>query len=274
VKKINRRDFVRAAGAVTGCGISGAVLAQGPDGHTAITRPEDDKLFLEGFGGKLTCIRTPETVDGPYYYESSMQRRSIAEDHRGVRLRLGITVANAHFEGSTCTPLGGAIVDVWHADAGGQYSNVGADLQARETIGQTFLRGHQVTDEHGYVEFDPIVPGWELVGVPAPAHVILRTTHIHVKVFSDHKVATTQLYFPDDYLNELYSGVQPYAANRSLRVPGTDQRYDRIPNSQDMEFLTDKSRPMSLAREKDGLFAKATIGVVTLGTRRLNSLFR
>jgi protocatechuate 3,4-dioxygenase beta subunit len=131
-----------------------------------------------------------------------------------------------------------------------------------------------VTDDNGYVEFDTIVPGWEFVETPAPSGVVRRTTHIHVKVFSDFKVATTQLFFPDDYMNELYAGVQPYAANRSMEAPGSGRRYDRITNTEDREFLSSESRPMSLERNANGIVAKATIGLATLGTRRLQTLFR
>jgi protocatechuate 3,4-dioxygenase beta subunit len=131
-----------------------------------------------------------------------------------------------------------------------------------------------VTDDSGYVEFDTIVPGWEFIETRPPSNVVRRTTHIHVKVFSDFKVTTTQLYFPDDYMHELYAGVQPYATNRSMEAPGSGRRYDRITNAQDREFLSSQSRPMSLERTADGIVAKATIGLATLGSRRLQTLFR
>ena len=61
-------------------------------------------------------------------------------------LKLRITVASALRPGDACPPLSDAVVDIWHADADGLYSNVGADLQTENTVGQTFMRGHQVTD--------------------------------------------------------------------------------------------------------------------------------
>ncbi len=85
-----------------------------------------------------------------------------------MRLRLGVRVADALIPGSSCAPLPGAVVDVWQADADGMYSNVGGDLQNVDTVGQTFMRGHQLSNRDGYVEFDTVVPGWELVGVPIP----------------------------------------------------------------------------------------------------------
>ena len=81
------------------------------------------------------------------------------------------------------------MVDIWHADADG-FVNVGADLQEEDTVGRTFFRGHQVTDAMGMVEFESVVPGWEI------GRNVARTTHVHVKVFHENKIATTQLYFP------------------------------------------------------------------------------
>ena len=64
--------------------------------------------------------------------------------------------------------LENAIVDVWHADAGGDYSGVGS-LQ-----GETFLRGIQTTDANGDAAFTTIFPGWYRGRAP----------HIHFKVRS------------------------------------------------------------------------------------------
>lgn len=274
MRGINRRRFIRAAGAVAGAGVSGMAMAQGGDGRAAITRADLEALAQQRQGGTLTCVQTPESVDGPYYYPSSLARVALAEGREGVRLRLGITIANAVVGGDSCSPLPAAVVDVWHADAEGQYSNVAPGLQRTSTVGETFCRGHQVTDDSGYVEFDTIVPGWEFIETRPPSTVVRRTTHIHVKVFSDFKVTTTQLYFPDDYMNELYAGVQPYTANRSMEAPGSGRRYERITNAEDREFLSSQSRPMSLERTADGIVARATIGLATLGTRRLQTLFR
>ena len=250
----------------------------GLDGRSPITRREMDELKAKMGGGHLTCIRTPESNDGPYYYTSSPARRNITEGRKGMRLRLGVTVANADagagVAGSACTPLPGAVVDVWHCDADGMYSNVGGDLQNVNTVGQTFMRGHQATDKSGYIDFDTVVPGWELIGDPQPAHVVVRATHIHVKVFQENKVATTQLYLPDWFLDELYASVDPYRTHRKMTSPVMAQAYERTSNGDDKIFLEDQSKPMEIRREGDGIFAQATIGINTLGSRGVPSLFR
>jgi len=58
-------------------------------------------------------------------------------------------------------------------------------LQATDTVGQTFMRGHEVTGTTGQVEFDSVVPGWEI------GRNVARATHVHVKVFHENKVLAT-----------------------------------------------------------------------------------
>ena len=272
-----RRDVLTAGAALLGsqvAGVGNAAETAYRDGRTAIQRPEQLAMGAQRAGGKYTCVRTPESNEGPYYYESSLRRSNITEGRKGVPLRLRVLVANAILPGDTCSALPGAVVDVWQADADGMYSNVGTDFQHLDTVGQTFLRGHQVTDADGYVEFETIVPGWELMAVRPQERAVLRTTHIHVRVFHERLVATTQLYFPDEYLDELYANVDPYRTHRRQTAPGAPGEYERLRNTQDSAFLADQSKPMQIERLADGIAAQATIGLVTLGSRGIKPLFR
>jgi protocatechuate 3,4-dioxygenase beta subunit len=98
--------------------------------------------------------------------------------------------------GSSCKPIPDAVVDIWHADAGGAYS--GFDGAANRT---RYLRGAQVTNKSGVAEFTTVYPGWYQG----------RTTHIHAKVHIDNATAlTTQLFF-DDELNAKVYATAPYA---------------------------------------------------------------
>jgi protocatechuate 3,4-dioxygenase beta subunit len=103
-----------------------------------------------------------------------------------------------------CLPLAGAIVDVWHCDALGVYSDV-AD-PGFDTSGQKFLRGFQQTDGDGVARFLTIYPGW----YPG------RTVHIHFKIrspASDGSVYdfTSQLFFDDSLSDSVFTS-SPYAA--------------------------------------------------------------
>jgi protocatechuate 3,4-dioxygenase beta subunit len=130
----------------------------------------------------------------------------------GVPLRLIFRVSQIN--ASSCTPLSNAAVDVWHCDALGVYSDVSD--RSFSTVGQKFLRGYQVTDANGSVEFVTIYPGW----YPG------RTIHIHFKIRTDFASQrsyefTSQLYF-DDSLTDLVHANAPYAA-KGQRTQRNDQ---------------------------------------------------
>lgn len=267
----DRRRFVTTTVMLAATQLVGASRAWAQsrrNGSAPVTGADIDALAKQRSGAQLTCVRTPESNDGPYYYTSSLRRRAVAEGRSGVPLKLRITVASALRPGNACPPLSDAVVDIWHADADGLYSNVGADLQEEDTVGQTFLRGHQVTDATGTVEFDSVVPGWEI------GRNVARTTHVHVKVFHENKIATTQLYFPDQFIDELYAGVDPYRRHLQRKVPGTERILNRLRNEEDGGYLADQSTPMPIRREADGVIAEATIGIVTLGSFGVAPVFR
>lgn len=145
------------------------------------------------------CRLLPQAVEGPYYFDPKLVRSNIAEDRQGIHLRLGLRI----IESGTCAPIPNARVDVWHADAQGMYSGYSDQGPGRDTStkGQTFLRGTQMTDEDGHVKFKSIYPGW----YPG------RTPHIHVKVFiGETRVATAQIYFPDEFSARIYTTYEPY----------------------------------------------------------------
>src|SRR5437773_8109162 len=129
--------------------------------------------------GALSCVLTPEQTEGPYYISGEKLRRDITEGRAGAAMQLRAFVVNA----STCKPIKGAAVDIWHADAGGVYSGFGAGASNR-----TFMRGIQKTNVKGLALFRTVYPGWYQG----------RTVHIHVKVhLGGNVVHTGQLYFPD-----------------------------------------------------------------------------
>ncbi|AGK58553.1 intradiol ring-cleavage dioxygenase [Hyphomicrobium denitrificans 1NES1] len=145
------------------------------------------------------CRLLPQAVEGPYYFDPKLVRSDIAEGRPGIRLRLELRI----IESGTCAPIPNARVDVWHADAQGIYSGYSGQGPNYDTStkGESFLRGTQMTDEDGRVKFKSIYPGW----YPG------RTPHIHVKVFiGETRVATAQVYFPDEFSARIYTTYEPY----------------------------------------------------------------
>ncbi|MGH9115284.1 MAG: hypothetical protein ACRDWW_05580, partial [Acidimicrobiales bacterium] len=117
--------------------------------------------------------------------------------------------------------LTGVAVEVWHCDAIGRYSGFppldptivaagGSAPRAEYVPGETFLRGRQVSDGAGMVEFDTIYPGW----YPG------RTVHVHLIVRTSAAILTSQLYFPDPVSDEVLA-TAPYDGR-----PGRDTTND------------------------------------------------
>src|SRR5213593_1573507 len=155
-----------------------------------------------------SCVARPQQTEGPFFVEEALNRSDIRSDPRsgevqaGVPLRLTFNVSRLSSAG--CDPLAGAQVDVWHCDATGRYS----DVRGSTTDRQQFLRGYQVTDAAGNVQFLTIYPG--CYGG--------RAVHVHFKIRTGPASArshafTSQLYF-DEALTERVYTVEPYASQR------------------------------------------------------------
>jgi protocatechuate 3,4-dioxygenase beta subunit len=179
--------------------LGGFLAAALATGGTKIDLSEGATDAREGAGpagvasGEITCVLTPELTEGPYYIANEKLRRNITEGKPGTALTLKLKVVNA----STCKPIKGAAVEIWHADASGVYSGFGAGAASR-----TFLRGVQKTDAKGLAHFDTIYPGWYQG----------RAVHIHVMVhIGGNVVHTGQLFFPDTLTDKVYKQ-KPYSA--------------------------------------------------------------
>lgn len=165
ISKPTRRRFLLGAGTLAaGWDLSGAnaVVAQ----QLAPTPACHD--------GDEPTVRQSE---GPFFKPSSPERSDLRE--RGAVGR------NFELSGFVltkgCRPLGGAVVDLWHADDKGEYDNSGFRY-----------RGHVITASDGAFSFRTIVP----------AVYTGRTRHYHVKVQAPgSRLLTTQLYFPNEPAN-------------------------------------------------------------------------
>ncbi len=165
--------------------------------------------------GAGPCVVRPQQTEGPYFVEGMLDRSDIRSDptdgatRPGAPLELIFNVTRLTAAG--CVPLPGMVVDVWHCDHLGVYSDVRDP--AVDTVGKKFLRGYQHTDDGGRARFTTIYPGWYRG----------RTVHIHFKIRSAPAANpgfefTSQLYF-DDAITDLVYAQPPYAARgrRTIR---------------------------------------------------------
>ncbi len=146
-----------------------------------------------------SCIVRPALTEGPYFVDEKLERSDIRSDpasgvvRPGALLTLNFVVSRV--SGSACTALSGAMVDVWHCDALGVYSDVDS------TRGQKFLRGYQNTDASGSAKFTTIYPGWYQG----------RAVHIHFKIRPTAATEFTSQFFFDDALNTQVFAQAPYS---------------------------------------------------------------
>ncbi len=140
----------------------------------------------------------PELTEGPYYVNENLDRSDIRIDtsdgsvSEGAVLTLDWVVSQV--DGNACIPLEGVLVDVWHCDALGNYSDVGSER------GHDYLRGYQHTDASGKATITTIYPGWYQG----------RAVHIHFKIRTDAAAAsglefTSQLFLDDALSAQVYS---------------------------------------------------------------------
>ena len=148
------------------------------------------------------CADSPTETAGPFPIKTPADwiRENIVGDRTGVALMINITIQNTN---SNCSPLEGALVDLWQCDAKGNYSEYNGQLDGDFT-NQHFLRGRQTTNAEGKASFISIYPGW----YPG------RAPHLHLEILgsSGNSLLTTQIAFPEDISNEVYA-TQAYKGN-------------------------------------------------------------
>jgi protocatechuate 3,4-dioxygenase beta subunit len=237
-RKLLRLFGVAATTAITGFGCNGpgsrefGAMFEAPAG--AATLP--------------ACVVRPEQTEGPYFVDEKLNRSDLRVDpadksiKAGVPLRLAFLVSRV--AGGACEPLNGAMVDVWHCDANGVYSDV-RDA-GFDTRGKKFLRGYQATDAKGAAEFLTIYPGW-YEG---------RAVHIHFKIRTEPgssraREFTSQLYF-DEAVTEQVHKQAPYNSK------------GRRTTTNDADFIFRRGGKQlipTLTQNSDGYIAKFDIGL-------------
>ena len=165
-----------------------------------------------------TCSKINEETAGPYPGDGSngpnvltstgVVRSDIRSSFagmtgiaQGVPLNIVLTIVSA----TTCAPLAGRAVYLWHCDREGRYS-----LYTQGATNQNYLRGIQETDGNGRLTFQSIYPGC-YAG---------RWPHIHFEVYQSlsasssarNNVATSQIALPKA-TNDLVYAVAGYEAS-------------------------------------------------------------
>ncbi len=217
--------FLAAFGAIAAaCGSEAVKTAtttatpSAPDPTTAVDATLADATAATGVTGGTT---TPDETGGPFPSDGSNdngegQTANVLADPRSVRqdIRADLDGGNVQ-EGAPFTlamnvvspdgaPLAGAAVYVWHASREGIYSQYNSNMLGGDYTDFSWLRGVQITDAKGAVNFTSVFPG-RYQG---------RAFHIHFEVFSDSsygtKLLTSQMAMDDDAVDAIYAAASGY----------------------------------------------------------------
>lgn len=174
---MKRKDFLK------GAGLAGLGLAL-PLGKT-IARNSEQLL-----GGPDACVLIPAETAGLFPLDLTANnfyhRKDIREGQPGILHKVKMKIIGQ----DNCLPLSNVRVNIWHCDEVGNYSGYGTE------VGKTYLRGYQITDANGIVEFITSFPGW----YPG------RICHIHFQVYVNSSYsAVSQLTYPLDIKNNIYT---------------------------------------------------------------------
>lgn len=182
---------------------------------------------------------TNSETEGPFPTKSpsSLVQSNIIGDRIGVPFEINIVVENVN---NSCSVLQGVIVDIWHCDKDGNYSEYGGtQMQTTNYTSYHFLRGRQTTDANGKVSYTSIFPGW----------YDGRATHIHVHVYNTvgTTLLITQIAFPEgsgtavELVNASsgYRGMSGYTYNSNDNVfsDGTSNEMSVITGSVSAGFV-------------------------------------
>jgi len=210
---LNRREALARLGSV-GFGLVAGRYAAGSELLGAKPSPIIQTQTKEII--RQPMVVSPALTQGPFFVDEMLNRSDLIGNTQRPSvingLRLEMRLRCWELDGNIGKPLKGAQVDLWHCDAIGVYSDEPNGGGGENTLGQTWLRGYQLSDKGGLVVFKTIWPGW----YPG------RTIHFHFKVrfpMGGNTYDFTSQFFINDTLNDQVMANPPYngRGNRNTR---------------------------------------------------------
>jgi protocatechuate 3,4-dioxygenase beta subunit len=213
LRRVDRRDALQAMGSVVGLAFLGGCGGSAPT--ASVGSPGSAGSSGSVASTNAACVVTPQLTEGPYFVDEGLNRSDIRTDPATGAARPGVplelTIALSQMASTSCAPLAGALVDVWHCDALGVYS----DVAQQGSTGHAFLRGYQVSAASGVVRFATIYPGWYQG----------RAVHLHFKIRTNPTGSrglevTSQMFFDDaltDIVHDQRRAGPPRATRRGRR---------------------------------------------------------
>ena len=140
---LNRREILLLVGALGATAVVGCGDSNSPATPTAPTTPvpagktaEATATAAPGTSAAATtpasipvpaCVVVPALTEGPYFVDEKLNRSDIRSDPTTGAVKdgavLSLTFVVSGLSGASCAVLAGTMVDVWHCDALGVYSD-------------------------------------------------------------------------------------------------------------------------------------------------------
>jgi protocatechuate 3,4-dioxygenase beta subunit len=260
-----------ATALLTGCGGGGDTVTSSASssGTNTTTTTTTTTTSTDATTSSGQCITDPAETAGPYPADGTNSASGstnnaltasgiVRSDIRasfissttvasGVLLTITLTVANVN---SSCAPLSGYAVYLWHCNVDGNYSLYSVPAES-------YLRGVQVTNSSGQVTFTTIFP----------ACYSGRYPHMHFEIFSSlssatagtRAVLTSQLAMPRDICTTVYSGSSLYSSSVS-RLASVTTSNDNVFGDNTTAQIAAMTPSMS-GSIAAGYTATATIGI-------------
>ncbi len=216
-------------------------------------------FFVKGASAATTLTATPSETEGPFWLDVATQRKDIRTDpttgaaQAGFPLRL--TISLGQLANAVATPIDGGRIDLWHANAAGHYSDEPNGLNGADTQGVYWLRGWQLTNAHGIVNFTTNYPMYYNGRAP---HV-----HVRVRLYSGTTVTTnftTQLFFSDAVSTAVYAANSEYSTTVTRTYNTSDTVYETVSTGSTASDPDGARTTVKLA--DDGTYAIASYNIV------------
>ena len=208
---------------------------------------------------------TPRTIEGPLYIAGAPLSDGYARLDDGSDISGRVLMVEGVVRDLAGAAVGGALVDVWHANKDGFYSHF--DPTGREKPYN--LRRRIRTGADGRYKFRTTVPKGYGCPPDGPTNALLdklgrhaqRPSHVHFFVSADgHRKLTTQFNLSDDPLTyddfafatkkELVADPMPVSDPAKIRANGLNDPYTEITFDFQLQKDSAAARPADVHRER------------------------
>jgi protocatechuate 3,4-dioxygenase beta subunit len=234
-----RRMFGMFAKAAAGLALAPIVIPACSDASGSGGPDAGGDTGTDGTGGACPTTIPSETA-GPYPGDGTNGPNALTLagfDRADIRTSVGTasgTAAGVAFgvtitlvDATTCAPLVGYAIYIWHCNATGNYS-----MYTGDAVNENYLRGIQVTDANGQVTFTTVFP----------ACYAGRWPHIHFEMYASladettgtKKQAVSQLALPKAICDQVFADTAAY--------PSSAQNLSQVTLASDMVFSDGATR--------------------------------